>query len=65
MDLATAIRNIQPKRKAVLFLGAGFSGITENVLGEPTPSASQLAERILKHLGIPGTANLARIMHQA
>ncbi len=58
MDLASAIRNIQHRRKAILFLGAGFSNASKNILGEPTPSASQLADRILRRLGIPGTAGL-------
>jgi hypothetical protein len=58
MDLATAIRNIQPKRKAILFLGAGFSNVAKNELGMSTPAGSQLADRILKRLNILGTANL-------
>lgn len=58
MDLATAIRNIQSRRKAILFLGAGFSNAAKNELGIPTPAGSQLADRILRHLNIPGTATL-------
>ena len=58
MDLVTAVRNIRSTRKALLFLGAGFSNAAENELGLPTPAGSQLAARILTHLGIPGTATL-------
>ena len=58
MDLETAIRNIQSKRKAILFLGAGFSNEAKNELGLPTPAGSQLADRILSYLKIPGAAPL-------
>lgn len=52
MDITSALQNIQRGRKAILFLGAGFSNVSNNVIGLPTPSASQLAERILQHLKI-------------
>lgn len=58
MDLATALRNIRPGRKVLLFLGAGFSNATANELGLATPAGSQLADRILKYLDITGTAPL-------
>jgi hypothetical protein len=58
MDITTALQNVQANRKAVLFLGAGFSNPTNNLLGLQVPSASQLAARIIDKLGIPGTAPL-------
>ncbi len=59
MDLATAISNIRPNRKAILFLGAGFSNASKNILDAPTPSGTQLAARILERLKIPGAAPLS------
>ena len=58
MDLATALQNIQANRKAILFLGAGFSNSAKNLVGLSTPSGTQLAARILEFLKIPGTASL-------
>jgi hypothetical protein len=59
MDITDALQYIQSNRKAVLFLGAGFSNAAKNRLNLATPSASQLAARILKHLKINGTAGLS------
>jgi hypothetical protein len=59
MDITSAISAIQAKRKAILFLGAGFSNASPNALDLPTPSGSQLSERILARLKIPGSANLS------
>lgn len=58
MDIETALQNIQQNRRAILFLGAGFSSVTKNKLGTSTPSGSQLADRILQHIKIPGSAPL-------
>jgi hypothetical protein len=58
MDLTDALQYIQKNRRAVLFLGAGFSNSTKNQLGLETPSGSQLSSRILERLKIPGAAPL-------
>jgi hypothetical protein len=58
MNLASAVANIRANRKAILFLGAGFSNGALNQVGEPTPSSNQLAKLILEYLNIPGQANL-------
>lgn len=58
MDLSDALQYIQANRKVILFLGAGFSNAATNRLDLPTPSASQLSNRILKRLELEGTANL-------
>lgn len=58
MNISSAIAQIRSGRKAILFLGAGFSNDTINVAGTSTPSSLQLADRILRRLQIPGTAGL-------
>lgn len=59
MNLQNAIGNIRANRKAILFLGAGFSNGSLNKTGKPTPSSGQLSDLILQHLNIPGRANLS------
>jgi len=56
--LGDAVSRIGLGRKAVLFLGAGFSNAAKNLAGSSTPASKQLSARILDKLEIVGEAPL-------
>lgn len=64
MDIGAAVANVRRDRKAILFLGAGFSNDATNIAGGPTPSSKQLSKTILDRYSISDTAPLSLAIDQ-
>jgi hypothetical protein len=65
MTLQDIIKFISNDRKAILFLGAGFSLEAETDKGKPIPSAKRLSTLLLQEIGITEEAPLSFAADQA